>query len=169
MLDSALYHHHQNTKWGNIFWTNGVHPSSRLPETCRIKAKAHWSCSGSTWWPITLLRHFMSVFPLIFHPSVVFWPIVNETISSAALSLQACSFTYQLLILPCKTTRKAFSCVTFWCGLYSPVHPSLLLASPHLISICLSTPMGKCPLKPPKTSSGFVWVCSPDNCLFSLS
>ncbi len=30
VLDSALHHHHQNTKWGNIFWKNGVHPSSRV-------------------------------------------------------------------------------------------------------------------------------------------
>ncbi len=29
-LDSALHHHHQNIKWGNIFWKNGVHPSSRV-------------------------------------------------------------------------------------------------------------------------------------------
>ncbi len=30
MLDGALHHHHQNTKWGNIFWKNAVHLSSRV-------------------------------------------------------------------------------------------------------------------------------------------
>ncbi len=49
VLDSALHHHHQNTKWGNIFWKSGIHSSSRVPETCRINAKALWSCSGGTW------------------------------------------------------------------------------------------------------------------------
>ncbi len=67
VLDSTLHHHHQNTKWGNVFWMNAVHPSSR---DWRINAKAHWCCSGGTWWPNTLLRHFMLVFPLICHPSV---------------------------------------------------------------------------------------------------
>ncbi len=52
------------------FQKSGVHPSRRVPETCRINAKAHWSCSGSTWWPNTLLRNFGLVFPLICHPSV---------------------------------------------------------------------------------------------------
>ncbi len=67
VLDSHhLHHHHQNR--GNIFGKNGVHPSSS-PETWRINAKVHWSCSGSTWWPNTLLRHFMLVFPLICHLS----------------------------------------------------------------------------------------------------
>ncbi len=54
----------------SIFWKNGVNSSSRIPETCRINAKAYWSCSGGTWWPNTLQRHFMLVFPLICHPSV---------------------------------------------------------------------------------------------------
>ncbi len=52
VLDSALrHHHHLNTQWGNISWMNGVHPSSRHPETWRINAKAHWSCSGGTGGP----------------------------------------------------------------------------------------------------------------------
>ncbi len=33
-----------------IIWKKGV-PSSRVPKTCRINAKAHWSSSGGTWWP----------------------------------------------------------------------------------------------------------------------
>ncbi len=57
--DGTLHHHHhQNTKWGDIFWKNGVHPSSRVQ---RLNAKEHWSFSGSTWWPNSLLRHFMLV------------------------------------------------------------------------------------------------------------
>ena len=70
ILDSALHHHHQHCKWGNIFWKNGVHPSSTAPETFRIIANAHWSCSGSLWLPQTLKRHFMSFFPFSCHPSV---------------------------------------------------------------------------------------------------
>lgn len=30
MLDNALHHHHQTAKRGNIFWKEGVHPSSRV-------------------------------------------------------------------------------------------------------------------------------------------
>uniref|UniRef100_A0A4W5MXW5 Phosphoinositide phospholipase C n=1 Tax=Hucho hucho TaxID=62062 RepID=A0A4W5MXW5_9TELE len=41
----------------------GLHSSNRVPDTWRICAKVHWSCSGS-WCPNTLLRHFMLVFPL---------------------------------------------------------------------------------------------------------
>ena len=26
---------------------------------CRINDMVHWSCSGGTWWPNTLLRHFL--------------------------------------------------------------------------------------------------------------
>ena len=36
-------------------------PSNSVPDTCRIYAKVHWSCSG-LWWPNTLLRHFMLIF-----------------------------------------------------------------------------------------------------------
>lgn len=28
----------------------------------RIDAKAHWSCSGSLWWPNTILKHFSLIF-----------------------------------------------------------------------------------------------------------
>lgn len=33
--DSALRHHHQNMKWGKIFWKKGVHPSSRVQNQCQ--------------------------------------------------------------------------------------------------------------------------------------
>ncbi len=49
-------------KWGNILWRNGVHSSSRVQS---------WSCSGGSWRPDSILRHFMLVFPFICHPSVV--------------------------------------------------------------------------------------------------
>lgn len=29
-------HHHQNPRWGYMFWKNGVHHSKRVPETWRI-------------------------------------------------------------------------------------------------------------------------------------
>ncbi len=32
------HHRHQNTKWGNTCWKNGVNPSSRAPVTCKIYA-----------------------------------------------------------------------------------------------------------------------------------
>ena len=40
-----------------------LHPSNRVPDTCRIYAKVYWNCSGLRW-PNALLRHFMLVFPL---------------------------------------------------------------------------------------------------------
>jgi hypothetical protein len=40
-----------------------LQPSDRVPDTCRIYAKVHGSCSVS-WWPNTQLRHFVLVFPL---------------------------------------------------------------------------------------------------------
>lgn len=58
-------------------WTV-FYPSGRYPETCRINAKVHRSCSGSSWWPNTLLRNFILGFPLICCPSVLslqlHWP-----------------------------------------------------------------------------------------------
>lgn len=54
--DSSLHHHHQNTKLGNVFWKNAVHPSSRDSNTRRIYGKDHWS-GGSQWnnaWDQTL-------------------------------------------------------------------------------------------------------------------
>lgn len=36
----SLHHHHKNIKWGNILGKNGVHPSSRVPDS-------HWSCPPS--------------------------------------------------------------------------------------------------------------------------
>ncbi len=47
------------------YLVNGGHPSSRVPETCWINSKAHWSCSGGMWWPKTLQKHVMLVFPFI--------------------------------------------------------------------------------------------------------
>lgn len=51
VIDSNFYHHHLNSNWGNIHGKNGVRPvqSSLVPETYRSDAKAHWSCSGSSW------------------------------------------------------------------------------------------------------------------------
>jgi hypothetical protein len=36
------------------------HPSNRVPDTCRIYAMVHWSCS-CPWWPNTLWRHYVGV------------------------------------------------------------------------------------------------------------
>lgn len=51
VLDSMLYHHRQNTSWGNIFWKYGFHCSSTVHETLprHIKAvqEAHSSKSGT--------------------------------------------------------------------------------------------------------------------------
>ncbi len=58
VLDCTVHHHHQNTKCVNIFWKNGVHPSRRVPETCRINAKVHWSC------PKTLQNAKMLILPV---------------------------------------------------------------------------------------------------------
>lgn len=43
-----------------------------------IRDLQHWSCSGSTKWPNTFLKHFMLVFPLIRHSSV--FPPVKPTV-----------------------------------------------------------------------------------------
>lgn len=43
-----------------------------------IRDLQHWSCSGSTKWPNTFLKHFMLVFPLIRQPSV--FPPVKPTV-----------------------------------------------------------------------------------------
>ncbi len=67
VLDSALRHHHQSTKWGNIFWKN-VNPGSRAPESCRIYAKVHWSCSGSSRWPRHLTKTSYAAFLFNFPP-----------------------------------------------------------------------------------------------------
>ncbi len=48
-FDSALHHRNQNIKWGHTFQKNGVHWSSRAPETC----------SGGSIWAHTLLSHFV--------------------------------------------------------------------------------------------------------------
>lgn len=49
-------------------WQEVVHSSSRVPETCRINAKKHWSCFGRKWWPNTLLRHFYANFSFSLSP-----------------------------------------------------------------------------------------------------
>ena len=57
VLDSTSHYCHQNTKWGNIFWKNSVHPSIRVLHIWRIYATEHWSCSEGSWWntwPIVL-------------------------------------------------------------------------------------------------------------------
>lgn len=66
MQGSTFHLHHQNTKWVNIFWENGVYHTYIAQVTCGISASAQWTCSGDLWWPNTLLVYFMLVFPLIF-------------------------------------------------------------------------------------------------------
>lgn len=56
-------------KTATIFWKNGVHPFSQVPEPCTTYAKEHWSCSGSSWWPNTLIWPYVT-FLLISHPSI---------------------------------------------------------------------------------------------------
>ena len=55
MLEST--HHHENTEWGNVFWKNCFHPSSRAPETLRIHNKECWNCSGGSQWRSTISSH----------------------------------------------------------------------------------------------------------------
>ena len=46
-------------KTTNYWISHGIrvsHPSNRVPDSCIIYAKVHWSCPGS-WWPNTLIRH----------------------------------------------------------------------------------------------------------------
>lgn len=47
---SALHHQHQIVRWVNILWMSDVHSSIKLPETCRICAKEHWSSTGGPLW-----------------------------------------------------------------------------------------------------------------------
>ena len=37
------------------------HSSNRVLDTCRIYAKVYWSCSGGSWWPNALLKHYVGV------------------------------------------------------------------------------------------------------------
>lgn len=64
VLDSFLHHYHQNIKWGKMFWKNNVHPSSRVQRCLESVPLVQWSCYGYSLRPNTLLRHWMSVFPL---------------------------------------------------------------------------------------------------------
>lgn len=41
-LIHSLIELHQNTKRGNVVWKNGVHPSSRAPETWRLLREICW-------------------------------------------------------------------------------------------------------------------------------
>lgn len=41
------------------------HPSITMTQTCIVNAKADWRFFGSLWWPDTLQRHVMLLFPLI--------------------------------------------------------------------------------------------------------
>ncbi len=53
-------------KWGNILWRNGFHPPNRAPQTWQGALMLFWR----SWWPDSILRHFMLLFPFICHPSV---------------------------------------------------------------------------------------------------
>jgi hypothetical protein len=58
-----------------------LHPSNRVPDTCRIYAKANWCCSGGSRWPNTLLIQFMLTFPLIWQLPVCGWCTRNALFS----------------------------------------------------------------------------------------
>jgi len=60
-------------------------------ETCRINAKAHWSCSVGTLWPNTFLWHFMLVFPFICHPSAQYVRTKKSATMLRHWTLQCCS------------------------------------------------------------------------------
>lgn len=45
-----------------------------------IYDKAHWSCSGSSWWPDILLKDLMMVFPLICHPNYLHYCLCEEAV-----------------------------------------------------------------------------------------
>ncbi len=70
MLDSALHHHHQNIKLGNILWKNSVHPSSRVQRLVESMPK----CFDAVWWQV-VAQHLtktlhVSFFRVICHSSV---------------------------------------------------------------------------------------------------
>lgn len=49
MGDSIFHHHHQNTKWGNIFQKTVVYPSSKVPHTLSTYDRERTSsCGGKT-------------------------------------------------------------------------------------------------------------------------
>lgn len=76
-LDCALPHHHHYTKWGNIFWKNDV-PSPQLSLRHFENAKVHWSCSGCTCRPNTLL--ILCIYNIV----SVSWSIMEVTLGSVA-------------------------------------------------------------------------------------
>lgn len=45
------------------------HPSNRVQDACRIYAKSHLSCCGSSWWPNALFKTLL-VFPLFWQLTV---------------------------------------------------------------------------------------------------
>ncbi len=59
----------QNTIWGNIFWKNGVHPSSRVQRLVESMSRHTEAVPVARGGP-TPYWHFMVVFPLICHSSV---------------------------------------------------------------------------------------------------
>lgn len=69
---SRIHHYHQNTTWGNEYCSEEwcASRSTTLLEPCRSSAKPHRCFCGSSWWPNISLRHFLWVFPLIYHPSL---------------------------------------------------------------------------------------------------
>lgn len=62
---SALYHHHQNTKWGFFLWRMMLNHPVRVPETWNIYTKEHWSFfSWGLWW----FKILSSMFFLFYNP-----------------------------------------------------------------------------------------------------
>lgn len=124
--DSAL---HQNTS----FLADGGHPSSRGPDTLRICSKAHWSCSGSVWWPNTWLRHFLLTFPLIWHLCLCY--MITGSYFCSYDNKQRCTIGSQV-------KRELLGFSLFPCGLSLPSFPSSLHFS-HMIpypqrDLCMS-------------------------------
>lgn len=85
MLDGALHHHYQNTKWGKILWKYSVQsvPLQSSPETCRLSLKVQWSCSGCR----HLTESFYVVCSCKMLPVCIYRSLCTETCCLTALSL----------------------------------------------------------------------------------
>lgn len=66
MLDHILDLHHQNTRWGNIFWRAVFQPFLYSSQTRGINTNEHCSCSGGSNTALTHCCFFplMSKFPI---------------------------------------------------------------------------------------------------------
>ena len=91
--------------YGIYYGRMGSHPSNWVPDTCRIYAKALWSCSGGSWWPNALLRPFMLVFPLFWQFPVCLHLIYDCTFYFTFHPLTLCNL--MLLYSHCVTACSA--------------------------------------------------------------